>query len=97
MKKSAIFVIALVMIFVFLSSCAASIPSKESVAAMISEEATKHLKEKTIEEIHHKWGEPDSMLSGFYGDIYIYNDKIIVIYYDNHSRVSEAVVSEKQN
>ncbi len=87
----------LVMTSVFLSSCAASISSKESVAALTSEEATKLLKDKTEEEIHHKWGEPDGMLSGFYGDIYIYNEKIVVIYYDNSSMVSEVVVSDNQN
>ena len=37
---------------------------------------------KTEQEINDNWGEPDSMLSGFYGDIYVYEERQIVIYYD---------------
>lgn len=64
---------------------------------MTREEATELLKNKTEEEIHDNWGEPDDILSGFYGDIYLYNGKSIVIYYDNDSNVTDVLVSDKQN
>ena len=60
------------------------------------EEATEALKDKTRKEINNNWGKPDDILSGFYGDIYIYNDKQIVIYYDGDSNVKDVLVSDKQ-
>ncbi|MBQ7668524.1 MAG: hypothetical protein IJS47_04290 [Clostridia bacterium] len=64
---------------------------------MSREEATEALKDKTEKEINNNWGKPDGMLSGFYGDIYVFNDKQIVIYYDSDSKVTDVVVFDKQD
>ena len=49
-------------------------------------------------EIHDNWGVPDSCFSGLYGDIYLYNEKCIGIYYDYDSKViTNVVVFDKQN
>ena len=85
------------MAVVILVSCSASFPKKESVVTLSSEEATKALKGKTEKEINDNWGEPEGMLSGFYGDIYEYNGKLIVIYYDAGSKVTDVLISDKQN
>ncbi len=50
---------------------------------------------KTEQEINDNWGEPDSMLSGFYGDIYVYEERQIVIYYDGDSKVVNVRIWEK--
>ena len=86
--------LALVMAAAVLASCAAAFPKKESVAAMSGEEATKALKGRTAKEITENWGEPDDMPSGFYGDIYIYGGRSIVIYYDADSKVTDVLISD---
>ena len=96
-KKGIIAIFALAMLAVILSSCAAAFPEKEQIAALSGEEATKVLKDRPEREISDHWGEPDGMLSGFYGDIYVYNDKQIVIYYDGDSRVTDVLVSDTQD
>lgn len=78
--------VATTMIMLVTVSCAASFPAKEKVAAMTSEDATKALAGKTEQEVHDNWGEPDSFFSGFYGDIYICDDKCIGVYYDFDSK-----------
>ena len=95
MKKRTVFLIVSAMIVMILSSCAASFPKKESIVALSGEEATEVLKDKTQKEIDDHWGKPDGVLSGFYGDIYEYNDKQIVIYYDGDSKVTDVLVFDK--
>ena len=97
MKKRAIVLLVLLMIVVILSSCAEPFPKKESIVTLSSEKATKVLKGKTDEDIKDNWGKPDGILSGLYGDVYKYNDKLIVIYYDSDSKVTDVLVSDKQN
>ena len=97
MRKRAIVLLVILTVAFVISSCAVSFPEKESIAALSSEEATKALKGKTEKEIGDNWGEPDGMLSGFYGDIFEYDGKQIVIYYDADSRITDVLVSDKQN
>ena len=84
-------------IAVLLSSCAASFPSKEKAVSLTGVNAAELLKDKTEKDIHDNRGAPDEMFSGFYGDIYFYNNKCIGIYYDSDSRVTEVVVFDRQN
>ena len=56
---------------------------------MTNEEATEALAGKTEQEIRDKWGEPQSLLSGLWGDIYVYDENEIVIYYDTNGTVSD--------
>ena len=94
MKRKVISLLVLLTLAVILSSCAGVLPKKEKIAALSAEEAAKALKDKTEKEIRDNWGEPDGMLSGFYGDIYEYSGKIIVIYYDADSRVTDVLISD---
>lgn len=53
-------------------------------------------------EILEKFGEPDSFLSGLFGDIYRCEDKLVVIYYDSdaygseNAPVLEILITERQ-
>ena len=96
MKKSTSFLLALTMITVLLSSCAASFPAIEKAVSLTSGQAEDLLKGKTETEIRRNWGEPDSHLSGFYGDIYVHDHKQIVIYYDPATRqVSDVIIEDR--
>lgn len=97
MRKRAEVLLTLLMAVVMLSSCTTSFPKKESVAVLSNEEAAKVLKDKTRKDIIDRWGNPDGELSGIYGDIYEYNSKLIVIYYDSDSIVTNVLISDKQN
>ena len=97
MRKRSLILLVLVMAVIVLSSCAESFPKKESVIMLTDERATNALKGKTEKEINENWGEPDRQLSGFYGDIYDYNDKQIVIYYNDDSIVTDVSILDQQN
>ena len=97
MKKSILFLLALVIITVLLSSCIASFPTTEKVVSLTNEQATDLLREKTQKEIRDNWGEPDSFLSGLYGDIYTFRDKMVVVYYDFGSKkIIDVVIAYRQ-
>ena len=97
MKYKATLLLVILMLTVILSSCIVAFPKIERIAALSAEEATKALKGITETEIRENWGEPDGMLSGFYGDIYECNGKSIVIYYDADSTVTDVLISEVPN
>ena len=96
MGKRILILLASVTAVIVLSSCAASLPKKESIAKLTNEQAANVLKGKKETEIKANWGEPDGMLSGFYGDIYVYNGKQIVIYYDADCKVTNIMISDQQ-
>ena len=96
MKKRIAVLLISAMLVVTLSSCATSFPKKESIVMLSQKEATEILKGKTQKEVINNWGDPDAVLSGFYGDIYVYNDKQIVIYYDGDSKVADVLISDRQ-
>ena len=97
MRKSTLVQAVSVIAVMMLSSCTASLPKKENIVTLTNEQAANALKGKTEKEINDKWGEPDGMLSGFYGDIYVYNGKQIVIYYDAEGKVTDIRISDKEN
>ena len=97
MKKRTLGLLAFMIIVIILSSCTASFPKKESVVTLPSEQVTEALKNKTQKEIYDNWGKPDGILSGLYGDVYEYNDKRIVIYYDADSKVTDVLVSAPES
>ena len=82
MKNKAFIIVSLLIVAIMLSACKATFPSKEEIIAMTGEEATNLLKDKTAKDIHDNWGEPHSFFSGLYGDIYVYDNKCIGVYYD---------------
>ena len=97
MKNKPILLLVILTLAVMLSSCAGAFPKKEKIAALSAEEATKTLKGRMEQEIRNNWGLPDGMLSGFYGDIYEYSGKTIVIYYDADSRVTDVLISDARD
>lgn len=47
------------------------------------------------ERLHELWGEPDGILSGFWGDIwYIGNNNRMIVYYDNNGNVINVIIDE---
>lgn len=53
-------------------------------------------------EVLEKFGEPDSGLSGFFGDIYNCGDQVVVIYYEGDygsdtATVTEVHITERQS
>lgn len=109
MKKLLIFV----SIFIF-TLCVTSCSNKSGTAdilgiAEISELITeKGYTEEDFQEelsgqhrdnIIHVWGEPDGMLSGFWGDIWHLSDENnqkIILYYDKDGVVENVRIAEKQ-
>ena len=51
----------------------------------------------TREELVQDWGNPDSMLSGMYGDIWVMEEKaLLIVYYSTDSIVEHIVVRKLQ-
>ena len=64
-------------------------PTKETLYQQLQNEkldvVLEELKEYTQEDVINAWGNPDSMLSGLYGDIYKVNEEeVIIIYYSSY-------------
>jgi hypothetical protein len=97
MRKRTLVQAVSVIAVMMLSSCTASLPKKENIVTLTNEQAANALKGKTEKEINENWGEPDRQLSGFYGDIYDYNDRQIVIYYNDDSIVTDVRILDQQN
>lgn len=89
MKKLVIFIIIMYMI-ISLNGCA------DKEITLSDYEDIKIGTER--EKIHKQFGEPHSMLSGMYGDIYLIKDKRVIIYYEyggeNISRVMDVIIDE---
>ena len=98
MKKGLIFIVVLSSFFV-LTGCS-KLPALEKVFTWSEAEANKKLFNVRREKILKAWGQPDSMLSGFYGDIYLNpgdTNRMIVIYYDgNTETVTDVKFSDRQ-
>ncbi len=85
----------LLLLSLLLCACVSAFPAREKAASMTSEEATKVFEKKTRVEVMKHWGKPDSMLSGFFGDIYVYERKLIVFYYDENERITNVLIGDK--
>ena len=72
----------IILMCVLLTSCASAFPSTEKIVQMKETEAAELLKGRTKQEIHEHWGEPHSFYSGLYGDIYVYNETCIGVFYE---------------
>lgn len=49
------------------------------------------------ERLHELWGEPDGMLSGFWGDIWdIGDNRKMIVYYDNNGNVINVILDEEK-
>ena len=100
MKKYILFTLALALC---LTGCRQDkIFQLDEVSALISEkgygheEFTQALAGRDREDIVDAWGEPNSMLSGFYGDIWQAGEElIVVVYYDRDSNMVTDVIAGK--
>ena len=84
MKKtlSCLLIIGLVL---SLHACGTDSIALDSVLEMSREELEERLLGLSQEEIYEMWGQPDSVLSGLWGDIYLLpeEDQMLVLYYDS--------------
>ncbi len=74
-------------LLVFLVGCAKGEPTITDYQSV--EVGTKQ------EKVHKRFGEPDSTLSGLYGDIYVVEDKQVIIYYDFNEETGYPVTEIK--
>ena len=79
----------------------APVPSPAQAAIKISKGAT-YEASLPRSEVLEKFGEPDSFLSGLFGDIYRCKDKLVIVYYDSDAYgsedapVLEVLITERQ-
>lgn len=98
MKKKALFVLAIILIAVLCASAwfygyykrksNDNIPSKELMISYYQNKgadyATEQLQGYKNAQLMEVWGEPDSCLSGMWGDIWVTNNTYyIIVYYDS--------------
>ncbi len=104
-KKSAILLglaasIAAV-IAVYLCICSpAEIPTKEMAYLQLDakgeEFVLEQIKETSREQLIESWGEPDGMLSGFFGDVWkITENECMIVYYSSESKVEQIKFIQK--
>ena len=64
----------------------------------MQEEIEEKLKGGHRDNIHVYWGEPDGMLSGMWGDVWLLNDeKKITVYYDSNGCVENVRIGSRSN
>ena len=106
MKKKAIIallVVGIVVLPVSIRFCVSprkEIPSKELAYQQLGTKGEQCVLEQIEglprDSIIEKWGKPDGMLSGFYGDIWeLTDDKRIIVYYSAESTVEQIKFSQK--
>lgn len=105
MKKLTVLVLVLTFISA-LVGCAnrrdgtADTPELDEISDYTQEQLEEKLLGLSNEELHHLWGEPDGMLSGFWGDIWSLSDESkrqIIIYYDADGFVEHILVDERHS
>ena len=82
--KRVLSIIALISLLLTLCACGSEKISLESVSKIAEEDLNAKLLGLSQEEIHEMWGQPDSFLSGLWGDIYLLpeDDRMIILYYE---------------
>ncbi len=99
MKKLVAALLAFAMLFA-LCACAPNVTAESS-----QEELEKAFLGKTIGEVHRAFGDPDSFLSGLWGEIYRRGENEMVIFYyesvdggynDDSGVVTEIHITERQ-
>ena len=93
-------------ILVTLAGCAISpdkardIPELSEIANYTEEQLDEKLIGLSEDELRQSWGEPDGMLSGFWGDIWNISDesnKKITIYFNQDGGAENIIVTEEDN
>ena len=111
MKKKALFVLAIIMIAVLCTSAwfygyynrksNDNIPSKELIVSYYQNKgadyAAEQLQGYKNTQLMEVWGEPDSCLSGMWGDIWETNNTYyLIVYYDSNGVVEYVKVMNKE-
>lgn len=80
------------------SDGATDTPELGEITDYTQEQLDEKLIDRSQEELHSAWGEPDGILSGFWGDIYHVPDgyESIILYYDANGAV-ETIKVEYRN
>lgn len=101
MKKLILFVFAVILILAF-AGCspegAVDTPELGEIAELSEEQAREKLIGEHRDNIIHSWGEPDGFLSGFWGEIWLFDEesgKMVILYYDENGIVEEIKFSKK--
>lgn len=103
MKKLTVFILSLVFILA-LCGCKPDGTTDTPKLGEISNYTQEQLDEKLLgllqEELHNLWGEPDGMLSGLYGDIWVLDKesgKEIIIYYDRDGMAENIIIYNNES
>lgn len=92
MKRKLVFVVFLIFNIIGISSCA-----KEEVTTNESLNIREQVVGAHQEDVHRILGEPSGKLSGFSGDIYIFdNDTQIIFYYDDRRNVEQLKITNRE-
>lgn len=76
-------------LLVFAGRTGSDLPALQSILSLGQEAAEAALLGTPRQEVLSAWGEPDGMLSGFFGDIYALSSTVQVIVYYDTSRMSQ--------
>lgn len=82
--RSALSLALITALILSLCACTGVSVSLEDIQKLPREELEEKLLGLSQEEIHQMWGQPDSFLSGLWGDIYLLSedDMMIIVYYE---------------
>lgn len=79
-------------------SSRSDIPGLEDIPSYTQAQLEKELFGLSFEEMHAAWGEPDGYLSGFWGDIWRFDeasDGQVILYYDAEGEVEDIIVRKE--
>ena len=76
-------------LLIFAGRTGSDLPALQSISSLGQEAAEAALLGTPRQEVLSAWGEPDGMLSGFFGDIYALSSTVQVIVYYDTSRMSQ--------
>ena len=98
MKKQLMILILASLLLVIGCSSRSDIPGLEDIPSYTQAQLEKELFGLSFEEMHAAWGEPDGYLSGFWGDIWRFDeasDGQVILYYDAAGEVEDIIVRKE--
>ena len=98
MKKQLMILILASLLLVIGCSSRSDIPGLEDIPSYTQAQLEKELFGLSFEEMHAAWGEPDGYLSGFWGDIWRFDEASagqVILYYDAAGEVEDIIVRKE--
>lgn len=98
MKKQLMILLLASLLLVIGCSSRSDIPGLEDIPSYAQAQLEKELFGLSFEEMHAACGEPDSYLSGFWGDIWRFDeasDGQVILYYDAEGEVEDIIVRKE--